>query len=300
MSFTFIVLTNFYPAANQAMQYAAGLAAKLQAQLVLLHVKRASLFDPYVFAGENWRKAELDAEAPTAEAMQELVARLPVPATVEMATDLLPAMAHSLMARYHPALFVLGRPAEAVASGDQVSGAALDLLRAAHFPLLLVPVGTTAAAPPHQVLIAADTESFGLEEEGQFAQQLLSSLQCPATVAHISEMEDDDACAMALQAVHNSGLVAGNQQVELRCFQNSHTAAGILEAAQATQAGLILLIARQRSYLGELFHRSVTAQVLQHTPVPVLLLPAVEMPVSDTAAAFQRQQAGTEADDLMF
>ena len=61
MSFTFIVLTNFYPTANQAMHYAAGLAAKMQARLVLLHVKRASLFDPYVFAGENWRQAELDA-----------------------------------------------------------------------------------------------------------------------------------------------------------------------------------------------------------------------------------------------
>ncbi|AIZ64190.1 hypothetical protein PK28_11755 [Hymenobacter sp. DG25B] len=300
MSFTFIVLTNFYPAANQAMQYAAGLAAKLQARLVLLHVKRASLFDPYVFAGENWRQAELDAEAPTAEAMQELVDRLPVPATVEMATDLLPTLARSLMARYQPALFVLGRPAAEATSADQVSGAALDLLRAAHFPLLVVPVGSTATAPPHQVIIAADAEGFRLDEAGRFAQQLLTNLQCPVTVAHVSEVEDDDACAAALQAVHTSGLVATSQHTDLRCFQHTHAAAGILEAAHTTRAGLLVLVARQRSYLGELFHRSVTARVLEHTTVPVLLLPAVEAPVSETTATDQRPDMGGEAEGLLY
>ncbi|ALD20650.1 universal stress protein [Hymenobacter sp. DG25A] len=298
MSFTFIVLTNFYPAANQAMQYAAGLAHKMQAQLVLLHVKRASLFDPYVFAGDNWRQAELDAEAPTAEVMRELVDQLPVPATVEMATDLLPTMAQSLMARYQPALFVLGRPTEEAASGDQVSGAALDLLRAAHFPLLLVPVGSTATAPPHHIIIAADADGFRLEEKGRFAQQFLTELGCPVTVAHVSEVEDDDACAAALQAVHNSGLVDRNQHADLRCFQHAHASAGILEAAHATRAGLIVLLARQRSYLGELFHRSVTAKMLEHSTVPVLLLPAVDVPVSE--ATNERTDLGGEAEGLLY
>ncbi|SDY47844.1 adenine nucleotide alpha hydrolase family protein [Hymenobacter psychrophilus] len=32
-------------------------------------------------------------------------------------------------------------------------------------------------------------------------------------------------------------------------------------------------LARQRSYLGEVFHRSVTARLLDRSPVPVLVLP---------------------------
>jgi len=37
-----------------------------------------------------------------------------------------------------------------------------------------------------------------------------------------------------------------------------------------------VLIARPRSFLGELFHCSFTTAVLRHCSVPVLLLPAAE------------------------
>ena len=41
----------------------------------------------------------------------------------------------------------------------------------------------------------------------------------------------------------------------------------------------MVVLARQRSYLGELFHRSVTAHLLEHCPVPILVLPvAAELP----------------------
>ena len=51
-------------------------------------------------------------------------------------------------------------------------------------------------------------------------------------------------------------------------------AAGVLRAVAEAQADLLILIARPRSFLGRLFHRSVTAQVLRGCPVPVLLVPA--------------------------
>ncbi|NVO86217.1 universal stress protein [Hymenobacter terrestris] len=51
-------------------------------------------------------------------------------------------------------------------------------------------------------------------------------------------------------------------------------AANILRALAESQADLLLLIARPRSFLGRLFHHSVTAQVLHGCAVPVLLLPA--------------------------
>jgi nucleotide-binding universal stress UspA family protein len=37
---------------------------------------------------------------------------------------------------------------------------------------------------------------------------------------------------------------------------------------------MVVLIARPRSLLCDLFHGSVTAHVLLHSPVPVLVLPA--------------------------
>jgi nucleotide-binding universal stress UspA family protein len=53
-----------------------------------------------------------------------------------------------------------------------------------------------------------------------------------------------------------------------------HPAEAIVHAAQPGAYDLVVLIARPRSFLGQLFHRSVTAQVLLHSRVPVLVLPA--------------------------
>ena len=53
-------------------------------------------------------------------------------------------------------------------------------------------------------------------------------------------------------------------------------AEAILNAAQPTDFDMVVVIARPRSFLGELFHHSVTAQVLLHSVVPVLVLPATE------------------------
>ena len=51
-------------------------------------------------------------------------------------------------------------------------------------------------------------------------------------------------------------------------------AAGVLQAIIDTQADMLVHIARPRSFLGRLFHESVTAEVLRHSMVPMLLLPA--------------------------
>ena len=53
-------------------------------------------------------------------------------------------------------------------------------------------------------------------------------------------------------------------------------AEAILQAAQPADFDMVVLVARPHSFLGELFHHSVTAQVLLHSALPVLVLPAEE------------------------
>ncbi|WBA44090.1 hypothetical protein [Hymenobacter canadensis] len=100
-------------------------------------------------------------------------------------------------------------------------------------------------------------------------------------VAHVSSgVEDDEGCALALRAVQANGLVDGLPTPELRGYQHEHYAQGVLAAALA-RANLVVVLARQHSYLGELFHDSVTAQLLQ--TCPVLVLPtAPPVPVTET------------------
>ncbi|SHJ81583.1 Nucleotide-binding universal stress protein, UspA family [Hymenobacter daecheongensis DSM 21074] len=282
MSLTLIAFAGFYSAARQAVRYADALAQALRANLVLLHVNRASLFDPYELVGEAYREEELTRQTDTAATLYEQAAALRTPATVELATDLLPVVAQDLAARYRPALFVLGQPHHEHAAAASVAQACAELLRAGHYPLLLVPATATAAPPPRRVLIAADREAFALAPTAHPLHQLLAGLGATVVVAHVSSgVQDDAGCAAALRAVQASGLLADLPTPELRGYEHDDYADGLLAAVQDTGADLVLVMARERSYLGELFHRSVTARLLAHCPVPVLVVPtAAEVPQS--------------------
>jgi len=46
-----------------------------------------------------------------------------------------------------------------------------------------------------------------------------------------------------------------------------------LQAARR-EADMLVVVARRHSLLGGLFHSSITAQLIQESPIPVLVLPA--------------------------
>ena len=281
MKLSLIVLASFYPAAQQAVEYADALSCAVDGRLVLLHANRVAIFDQYVFAGEGWRRQELERNMGVEMLLANLAGKLRTPTTVEMATDLMPELAQDLIARYHPALFVVGRPDPTAAGPERLTPVVLEILQAAPMPVLLVPHGTPAADPPQRVLVAADSEAFGMAGPAAGVPQLLSCMGAQVTVAHVSPLEDDESCARALRAVQAGGLLAGLPEADLRGYQFQHPASGILAAIRDTQADLVVVLARPRSYFGELFHQSVTAQVMHQSQVPVLVVPATEPPRPD-------------------
>ena len=265
---TLIVLTNFFPAARRAIHYAAGLAAPIGARLVLLHVRAASVLLGELLPPLPAHDADLRA------AVQALAAGAGVPTAVELVPDLQLSTATGLTRRFAPALFVLGRAAEP-AREDEVSAAVRDLLRAGNFPLLLVPETYHGPARPARVAVAADGEPFVLDHPAA-AQQLLAQLQPVLTVVTVEGIEDDQACAAALRYVKASGLTAGANYTTPLAVRHLSPAQGLLTAIGQTDAQLLVLVARQRSFLGEMFHRSVTSRLLAESSVPLLVLPATD------------------------
>ena len=282
MALTLVVFAGFYPTPRHTVHYADTLAQALHGPLVLLHVNRASMFDPYALVAESYHQEELSHQTDTAAAPYRMAEELPTQPTVEVATDLLPEVARDLAKRHHPALFVLSQPDAGRADISVAQGCA-ELLRAGHFPLLLVPPTVPANQTPRRILIAADAEPFMLAANAQPLRQLLALPGAALTVAHISSgVEDDAGCSAALRAVQLSGLVQGLPTPELRGYEHENYADGVLAAVQDTQADLVIVLARERSYLGELFHQSVTAGLLAHCPVPVLVLPVAAPATADS------------------
>ncbi|MBC7447561.1 MAG: universal stress protein [Hymenobacteraceae bacterium] len=273
MELTLVAFASFYAAGRHTARYADTLVQALGGQLVLLHVNHASAYDPYAGVGESFRKAAQDRQVGTAAALEQQAHGLSSHPTVEVATDLLPAVAQDVAMRHHPALFVISQPAPAHPAAAGLVAACAELLRAGNHPLLVVPIPTPAEQVPRRILIAADRELFALIPAAQPLHQLLALPGAAVFVAHVSEVEDDEGCALALRAVQASGLTEGLPTPELRGYEADDYAAGLLAAVQDTQAELVVVVARPRSYLSELFHHSVTARLLQRCPVPVLVLP---------------------------
>ncbi|MGY3090899.1 nucleotide-binding universal stress UspA family protein [Hymenobacter sp. UYAg731] len=149
----------------------------------------------------------------------------------------------------------------------------LPVLRATHRPLLLVPRDAPCVGPPQRVLVAVDGEPFTPNAASRALAPLLAAWGCTFTVVQVHP-QGGPPSRLAVADVRASGLVPAANPLELYQAADTPAAPGVLQAVADTQADLLVLIARPRSFWSELFHRSVTAAVLRHCAVPVLLLPA--------------------------
>ena len=274
MAPSLLILTDFFQAANRALDYATNLAGPLGARLVLLHVRRDSIIDPERFTGVL---SNLDQQA-VALALNSLTSELPVPVVAEVGHGRVADAVADAVRRHHPTLVVLGRADSEDTPDELVSTTALDILRTAPYPMLVVPHNVPTTAPPRRVLLAVDGEPFSLGTHAGAMRHLLDALHAELTVLHVSEnAEPDENAAAALALVQRTGLSADlAQPVRTVNLNATAPADGILQMARPADFDLVVLIARPRSFLGQLFHHSVTAQVLLHCPVPVLVLPVVE------------------------
>ncbi|ALW86726.1 hypothetical protein AUC43_17560 [Hymenobacter sedentarius] len=267
-----VVLTDFFALANRALSYAAGLAVPLKAHLVLLHVRHDGLLSPEEYSHKAARRDEKQLQ----QELNKLASSQPVPAEVEISEDFLPEAVAEAVRHHQPQLLVLGRPGTAVAPMEVVTGAAMDLLRAVPYPLLIVPTVGWGDFPPRKLVLAVDGDEFTLFDNQGIMAQLLSALNATLTVLYVTNQKDPGAAAghRIRHAIHKSGLEELTQGRAPHMVYHTHAKDGILLGATELNADLLVVVARRHSLLGSLFHRSVTAQLISESAIPLLLLPA--------------------------
>ena len=283
MNPSIVVLTNLSEAAEKkAARYATVLGAPLYAHVALLHFYH----DPVMLAPELAvvTVAQPDRNyADAAAEMQALAQRLPGPAEVMVSTLSMPDAVAEAVQRYHPLLLAMGLSPERDFLDELLHNLVLPVLRATHQPLLLVPEAAPAPLVPRRVLLALDVEPFRLNKAAKKLVPLLAAWQAAYTVTHVVDGREPvtPPHRLALADVRASGVVPPDASLWLYQGPDATAADGIMQALADTQADLVVLIARPRSFLGRRFHHSVTAEVLRRSPVPVLLLPAEAAEVPD-------------------
>ncbi|AMR25548.1 hypothetical protein A0257_22945 (plasmid) [Hymenobacter psoromatis] len=272
MTLSLLVLTDFFQPADHALAYADALAGAIGAQLVLLHVRRDSLLDPEHLTGrvDKLSQAAIDL------ALESLTRELTAPVVAEAAHGRVAEAVADALRRHQPALVVLGHRNTDATPDALVSSAALDILRNAPQPMLVVPAPTRPIIP-HRVLWALDAEVVSLGTHASLVRHLLDALPAELTVLHVGSDEASAAAgtAAAREALERTGLALDlTTGLRTQSLVHATPAGGILQAVAGGGFDWVVLVARPRSFLGELFHRSVTVHVLLHSPIPVLVLPA--------------------------
>ncbi|OGX88859.1 hypothetical protein BEN48_07860 [Hymenobacter glacialis] len=268
------MLVNLSAAAEQAAQCAAALGAPLRVHLALVNVYQPPLpiSDVAIVATPHFPQQEAETKA----ALQAIAQRLPVPAEVTVLMAPMPDAVQEVITRFHPLLLAMGLSAEKDLLDYMLRNHALPVLRATHRPLLLVPEASPPPARPRHVLVAVDNDFFALSASSLALAPLLASWQATFSVMHVRKV------VTGIEQPGRYGQLSGplrellpqDAPGALYDDDDHDPAAVVLRAVAEEQPDLLILIARPRSFLGRLFHRSVTAQVLHGCPVPVLLLPA--------------------------
>lgn len=274
MASSLLVLTDFTQPANQALAYADRLAVAIGARLVLLHVHRTALLDP---KQPNGPLLDLGTEA-TDLAFAGLLSGLAAPAEAEMGHGPVAEAVARAVRQHQPTLIILSRTDTGTTPDRQLTPLSVALLRNIPHPLLMVPESAAPLPVPHRVLLALDREIFTLGPYAGAVRGLLDALSAAVTVLHVVlPCHVNQHAAQALESVRRTGLTTDIKEPVLhRHVSAPHPAEGILRIVGTAEYDLVALVARPRSFLGRLFHRSVTAQVLLHSPIPVLMLPALE------------------------
>jgi nucleotide-binding universal stress UspA family protein len=273
MSPCLVVLTDFFAVSNRALSYAAGLAVPLKAHLLLLHAQHDRLLAPDEFgAYHTWA-----GEEKTLQKLQKLAAAQAVPTEVECSDDSISETVRDVMGARERLAVVLGQPGFGGAPRGLVARTAMGLLRHAACPLLVVPAMGWDQFPPRRLLLAVDGDAFNLGPQHRTIYRLLRALRGTLEVVHITDDEHPRPTASALlETVTRNDLVEDPTDAPLHLHERHHTrvASGVLAEAAQLEADMLVVVARHHSFMSGLLHRSVTAQLILESPIPVLVLPA--------------------------
>ncbi|GAB3295886.1 hypothetical protein GCM10027511_09990 [Hymenobacter humi] len=269
-----VVLTDSVAHPNRGLAYAAELAGPLQAQLVLLHVRYDELLSHQEYvSNHSTRRADEERK----QALSALAESQPVPAEVEISEDFLSDAVAASVRQHQSQLVVLSRPPATAMPTEVVTRVVEDMLRQVHLPLLVVPAEGPAPVALHQLVLAVDSNELALPENVKVIDKLLGELHCKLAIMHVSRAESHSEAAgrRAVYEVRRSGLAALPEEETAHLVCNADAATGILQGADELEADVLVVIARPHSVLGSLLHRSVTAEVIKKSTIPVLVLPAL-------------------------
>ncbi|MDH3651066.1 MAG: universal stress protein [Saprospiraceae bacterium] len=269
-----LVPINFSEASINGYQYAMKLADAAEGEIELLHVVHpeiANMDVPVLAAQATQKRVETAVEL--IRAFKEVHA-IEVKHNVIVETDVEVGGAANTIAfvaqRDQVDFIIMGRDPDHTRIDRWLGTTSSTVIHKAHCPVLVVPP-TFTFLKPETAIYATD-----MREEDPFqiwnAFQLISPHVPILKVVHVHEHRDDSATEMMekFRSFFADQLPA--LKIEFYHLPGKHIQQVIAEFEDLHDAQLLIMYRPDRTWLEDLFHRSMTERMAQSNPVPLLVL----------------------------
>jgi nucleotide-binding universal stress UspA family protein len=287
---TILVPTDFSANANTAVQYAAHLAAQIKSSIILFHSVPVQVAVAEVPAWYEPEQGLLEYyEFKLAKEAKQLRLENGYRFEVEVVCrkGSLSQNLNDLIQEKEVDLVVMGFKGASSWLDKLIGTVTSSFIKETVCPVLIVPSQVTPALP-WRVAYAADFE----HKEQVFLNQLLSvtaPLKAQVFIVHVQTKEQVD-LAVEDQALEDISQAFPGNDFAFAEIRQQDVAAGLEAFVAENRMDVLALASRERSFLEDLFHTSITDRLAIHPSVPLLVIPEHPYRLSNN---FQSHQEAT-------
>ncbi|MDZ4749169.1 MAG: universal stress protein [Saprospiraceae bacterium] len=273
MKNTILLLTDFSQHARNAIYYALSAFHPDEYQYILLHCypRIMTTSDVTISLSERMRQetyASLEAEATVIRNHTGLSIHFEKMAYLGFLNEAVNYVAKEK----HPDLVVMGTKGETGLPAILLGSHASSLIKATNIPLLIVPENATFKGLK-EIVLAADLKTLGKPEHLEPLSELADMFGSRLTVVNVIK---DDSVERVDESQESEALEKEftENQIVFRHVHDHSIEHGIAQYVHDNPCDLLVVVERSRSFVVDLFHRSVSKNLALHAETPLLILHA--------------------------
>ncbi|UOE49807.1 universal stress protein [Mucilaginibacter sp. SMC90] len=271
---TLIVATDFSPLAENAVNYAAGLAKQFQARLIIFNAFTLSVpASNALLSAADFEDMLLDNQTRLRKKAEWITANYGIEANYESAYAMITDELENLAGKYDAGLVVLGMEPESV-SQDVFGNTTTAVIKSLKCPVLAVPEGARFGGFK-KVLFACDAThelpAGVLPRIKEMALLSAAEVEVFFVDQQAGERDPDEAVLAS-----GEEIVEGLEGVACtyKKVRSASVIKGIREEIAGINADLLIMVPKTYSFWSSLTHRSKTRMMASGLNIPLLAIPA--------------------------
>jgi nucleotide-binding universal stress UspA family protein len=268
-----LVGTDYTPAGNRAVRYAAELAFNNKARLIVVHATQLMLVTEspldlrYIM--EEMEQADNKKMSALAMTLQKKYDnRLKLLTVVE--TGFVREIMRKKMHEYHPDLIVMGMPQVDFFSKKIFGSTSVHVLAVTNAPVLIIPE-KARYKPVRKLVLAADGQTIQSKQGKAFLTEWLEKSKAQLSYLHIKDDLYPGTLGAYWKNMHKQ-FGTGESDVHVLGAISGQTAEQIHQWAKKEKADWIIAIARERNLFWRIIHESISKKLAYLSPMPILII----------------------------